>query len=410
MPATVGKPALTVDTASLIPLPSDTADDDYDGADGQHWFCVIFAPRITVRKMPNVKACAVATADIGEILEVAAVRNGWARLTDAEAARRGVFQCDEAWALIDGRSLGKDRLLQPCLPRFFRVVGEPYIPLLDGPTRQAPGVAIAETGEVLEIMEARYGWVRLTEAEAYARGVPEDVQAWALFNSSALGLVQLLEPCFVPVQAPETVGEEKENVVGNELDSRKNFEGFGEGIQDWLQRTRFGNMIPNHLELAKNLESEALMVHTRQENELPIVPFSSIFQYQESIVCFFERQFPKEDQDLPALQPPLQMVGNGYQMFTPEEGFQKAYWIVNEGKYARLAKSWTSLTDLLGPSHDESPLALLDDDSWIDVDLDDPPEPPRTTHLEPSWEDPDEQTTTTMAPDTDMLFNCVEII
>jgi len=181
--------------ACVLPLPQDFVPDG-----GRLWFQVVFKPRIILRSMPKVESCGVATASAGEILEVAEVTEGWAKLTDREATRKGAVHGDEAWALIDGRARGLGALLRPCLPRWFCVLFKPRIALFGVPelgrSGTAPVVGTAATGEIFEVAEAAGSWVRLTEAEACRRGVPEGSSAWALVDGHSRGLGELLAPCF----------------------------------------------------------------------------------------------------------------------------------------------------------------------------------------------------------------------
>lgn len=168
---------------------------------GRQWFQVVFKPRVILRSMPRVDSCGVATAKTGEVLEAEEVRDGWAKLTNREAARRDVVPGDEAWALIDGRARGLGVLLQPCLPRWFCVLFRPRIALFScpelGPSGTVPVVGTASAGEIFEVAEANGSWVRLTDAEVLRRGVSEG-NAWALVDGHSRGLGELLAPCFQP--------------------------------------------------------------------------------------------------------------------------------------------------------------------------------------------------------------------
>uniref|UniRef100_A0A7S1SC39 Uncharacterized protein n=1 Tax=Alexandrium catenella TaxID=2925 RepID=A0A7S1SC39_ALECA len=185
------------DEAGVLALPPSWAPDG-----GRQWFQVVFKPMVILRSMPIVESCGVTTAALGEVLEVQEVRDGWAKLTGREAARRGVVPGDEAWALVDGSSRGLGALLRPCLPRWFCVLLQPRIALFahpeSGPSGTAPVVGTAGAGEVFEVAEANGSWVRLAGAEAARRGVAQDCQAWALVDGHSRGLGELLAPCFQP--------------------------------------------------------------------------------------------------------------------------------------------------------------------------------------------------------------------
>lgn len=185
------------DEAGVLPLPQGFAPDG-----GRQWFQVVFKPMVILRSMPLVKSCGVSTAGVGEVLEVDELRDGWAKLSGREAARRDVVSGDEAWALIDGQAHGLGALLRPCLPRWFGVLFKPRIALFAypelGQSGTAPVVGTAGAGEVFEVAEATGSWVRLTDAEASRRGVAEDSNAWALVDGHSRGLGELLAPCFQP--------------------------------------------------------------------------------------------------------------------------------------------------------------------------------------------------------------------
>mmetsp|Transcript_35626 Transcript_35626/g.111175 ORF Transcript_35626/g.111175 Transcript_35626/m.111175 type:complete len:326 (+) Transcript_35626:31-1008(+) len=187
--------------AGVLPLPQSPAPDG-----GRRWFQVVFKPRVILRSMPQVESTGVATASTGEVLEAEEVKEGWVKLTDREAVRRGAVHADEAWVLVDGRARGLGALLRPCLPRWFFVLFKPRIALFGFPEQggsgTAPVVGTAGAGEAFEVVEAVGSWVRLTDAEALRRGVPEDSKAWALVDGHSRGLGELLAPCFRP---PEEV-------------------------------------------------------------------------------------------------------------------------------------------------------------------------------------------------------------
>mmetsp|Transcript_97684 Transcript_97684/g.304322 ORF Transcript_97684/g.304322 Transcript_97684/m.304322 type:complete len:207 (+) Transcript_97684:26-646(+) len=103
-------------TADGIPQEPPVGNPEQATSSSLHRFRVAHKPRVILRSTPVVGSCGVAVADAGEILEAAEIRDGWARLTDEEAARRGVVPGDQAWGLIDGSSLGLGELLQPLAP------------------------------------------------------------------------------------------------------------------------------------------------------------------------------------------------------------------------------------------------------------------------------------------------------
>ena len=72
----------------------------------------------------------------------------------------------------------------------YRVVHAPFIYLRGAPDTQAPMVAIAVAGEVLQMSAERDGW--LCTARPVAGG---GERGWALRDGAPLGLSMLLEAC-----------------------------------------------------------------------------------------------------------------------------------------------------------------------------------------------------------------------
>jgi len=271
----------------VLLLPEEAATGSAAPEEGcRRWFQVVFKPRIILRSMPRVESCGVATASAGEVLEAEALQDGWVRMTVREAASRGVVRGDEAWALIDGRARGLGALLQPCLPRWFRVLFEPRIALFGipehGKSGQAPVVGTVAAGDGFEVVEASGSWVRLASADAVRLGVPAGRDAWALVDGHARGLGELLAPCTGPPEPGWQGGDAQrpgalalaEFRVGSPQDS---------SLRRWE---------PGPEEFAKASAGEE-----EQETQLAIPP-EAIYNFEEEeagLELFFERQEPMAD-------------------------------------------------------------------------------------------------------------------
>jgi len=76
------------------------------------WFRVVFRPHVPARTAPRRDADHMTILAHNELVQIDRVQDGWARLHECEMERRGLFRCDEAWALIDGTAFGVGRLLK----------------------------------------------------------------------------------------------------------------------------------------------------------------------------------------------------------------------------------------------------------------------------------------------------------
>lgn len=92
----------------------------FDGPDTEPllWFRVTFGPRIALRAGPSKSARTVGCLKVDEVVAVSELQDGWGRLASQELPLRATPGNHEAWALIDGTSIGLGPLLQPLEGRF----------------------------------------------------------------------------------------------------------------------------------------------------------------------------------------------------------------------------------------------------------------------------------------------------
>lgn len=297
-----------VDKVSLLPLPNDSP--DVCSGEGQRWFAVVADPYVIVRSMPMHRCAGVCTAAYGEVLEVDDVKNGWARLSMLESAKRGVCveHDDEGWVQIDGRPEGGILCLHPVLPRWFRVVAQPWIPLWSRPPWstgkriKASVVAEVEADDVVEVIEIKAGWVRLHPEELVKREIPEEVPAaWALLHGGdeGIGLLppgQLLEPCFVPCRpagkSRTSPPAECEDATQSSKDGT--FEGLRAGLRNGLARNTDRDR-QFRIDRAYDWEGAAVKLFPDEPSEevQALVPVTSMFCMIE-VAPFFPLQVRPE--------------------------------------------------------------------------------------------------------------------
>ncbi|CAK9105846.1 unnamed protein product [Durusdinium trenchii] len=164
------------------------------------WVRVVYQPRVTVRKSPSLTAPSVAFLEAGEIVEIAEVRQGWVRLAESETQARDVSEDCEAWVLQDGKAVSLGILLEPCEPRWFRVVFEPRVPVRTKASVQAPAIAFLEAGAVIEADEVWEGWVRLSTQDRKNLDISDDCGSWVLIDGHAKGAGRLLVTCPPPAE------------------------------------------------------------------------------------------------------------------------------------------------------------------------------------------------------------------
>lgn len=80
---------------------------------GSEWYRVVLQPHVPARATRDRHGSLYTLLFPDEVVEVSEVRDGWARLSPAELRRRRFPEKDEAWAFIDGTSLGIGKLLEP---------------------------------------------------------------------------------------------------------------------------------------------------------------------------------------------------------------------------------------------------------------------------------------------------------
>mmetsp|Transcript_107556 Transcript_107556/g.272985 ORF Transcript_107556/g.272985 Transcript_107556/m.272985 type:complete len:253 (+) Transcript_107556:43-801(+) len=165
---------------------------------GPLWFRVMFAPNVRVRREPDANASPVTFLERGEIVEASEVRSGWANLAQTERESRDISKDCGAWVLIDGRSLNLGILLEPYMPRWFKVVFEPRVAVRKAARSDAPAICWLDAGEVVEVAAVRSGWVALSAFERRARDISRDCGSWLLIDASDRGLGRLLQICPPP--------------------------------------------------------------------------------------------------------------------------------------------------------------------------------------------------------------------
>jgi hypothetical protein len=73
-----------------------------------------------VRASPDVSAKAVGQHPCGTVVEAELVRDGWALLSDRSEPQRSLSPTGECWMLIDGKTIGLGKILQPLPPQLVR--------------------------------------------------------------------------------------------------------------------------------------------------------------------------------------------------------------------------------------------------------------------------------------------------
>lgn len=132
------------------------------------WFRVVHAPYIPCRYKPEREAPLYTVLHYEEDVEVAEVRNGWARLAPQELDRRGLPSKDYAWAKIGG-AFGFGKLLVPVTSPGCKADGQ-------GPDEEdSAGPWWAEAEEQADVS----GWEFLAEVE---RVVAESDKAWEILQ------------------------------------------------------------------------------------------------------------------------------------------------------------------------------------------------------------------------------------
>jgi len=131
-PAKLAGPARPGGHAAAQSLGSGPAPREGDEDGGPRWFRVIYRPHVPARflvcRPPVPVRCKLSQ---NELLEVAEVRGGWARLAPAELSRHCLSEDLELWVLMDGAALG--------FARFLLLAPSPV-----GYVREGGGVIISE--------------------------------------------------------------------------------------------------------------------------------------------------------------------------------------------------------------------------------------------------------------------------
>jgi len=81
--------------------------------EGPCWFRVLREPHVPCRFERKRDAELFTHLNCGEIMEASELRQGWARLSEAELKRRNLLAGEVGWVLIDGTPFGAGKLLEP---------------------------------------------------------------------------------------------------------------------------------------------------------------------------------------------------------------------------------------------------------------------------------------------------------
>jgi len=338
-----------VRSAGFVVMPEAAVAEDweFEAEGGPCWFCVVHEPQLVVRSLPTTRSCGVATAQTGEVLEVSAVHNGWARLSEGEKERREVVPGDEAHALIDGRALKLGRLLMPCIPRWFRVVADEVVPVLCRPSLWDTSsgekvvtecVALLQPGETIEVSGAHGGCVRMSDDDARARDIPEDCEAWVMIDGAEVEMGLLLMPWVSSDGAPPPPFVEEEELGGDvqvqeveEAAAKKEEEEEEEEVLEpgQLSRKELASIKADLAEmgllpskLAQESEASKSEVQGQKVRALPKAaphrkrnPTASIFRMADPPLFYkrmVRRQAPEPEADAPAPEKGLYSGAKGF--------------------------------------------------------------------------------------------------